>query len=617
MTSIKKFTVPIKGMHCKSCEILVEGELKEVRGVAKANVNHRRDSAEIHYSGEKPDLNQITSAIEKAGYSVGEEDAKGLISKNKNDYKELGLALLFLIGGYYFLKGLGVTSLDINPGSGSLTLPIVFLVGLTAGVSTCMALVGGLVLGLSAKHNETHPEATARQKFRPHLFFNLGRVIGYSFLGGILGLLGSAFQLSSLALGIMTILVGVVMLVMGLQLIEIFPWANKLKLTLPKSVSRVLKIGGHQKEYSHVSSMILGGLTFFLPCGFTQAMQVFAISTGSPLSGATIMGLFALGTVPGLLGVGGLASIVKGAFSRKFFKFAGLVVLVFAIFNISNGFGLTGWNFAYGQESTEKNIILNDPNVTLENGVQVVKMVEYNNGYKPNKFTIQKGIPVKWVIDAQAPYSCASSLILPKYNIRKNLVKGENIIEFTPKETGRLNFSCSMGMYTGSFNVVDKNSPANSSANSASGQVKGVTTGGGCGANKATAISGGSCGSSQTSGTSGCGCGGGKQIKKDATDTVAKVVGGAQVINASYTAGNYLQPNSFKVKAGTSVKLNIDVKDDGRGCGYAIMIPGLYNKAVPLQAGQPITMEFTPLSPGSFNITCGMQMITYGTIIVE
>ena len=600
MTDTQKFIIPIKGMHCKSCEILVEEQLMDIKGIKKATVDHRKDIAEIYYHGESPDLNAINGAIEKAGYSVGKEEKKGWFSKNKTDYQELGLAAMFLVGLYFVLKGMGLTSLNILPSSDSgVTTELIILIGLTAGFSTCMALVGGLVLGLSSRHNELHPEATTLEKFRPHLFFNLGRVLGYAFLGGILGLLGSAFQLSTFSLGILTIAVGLVMLIMGLQLIEIFPWANKLKLTLPKGISRALGIGGHQKEYSHKSSIVLGASTFFLPCGFTQAMQVIAISTGSFLYGGVVMGLFALGTVPGLLSLGGITSTVRGAFARKFFKFAGLVVLLFALFNISNGLGLTGVNLAYGQT---KNININDPNVTLENGVQVVRMKELANGYSPNSFTIKQGVPVKWIIDAQAPYSCASSLIMQKYNIRKNLVKGKNIIEFTPKEIGRIPFSCSMGMYTGAFNVVDKNSQTPSTIN-----LNSVPT--------ANASAGG-CGSGSSGG--GCGCGGGgAQVKKDATDTVAKVQGDAQIINAAYTASDYLRPNSFKVKAGTKVKFNIDVRDDGRGCGYAIMIPGLYNNAIALQAGQPITMEFTPTTKGSYEITCSMQMITYGTIIVE
>ncbi|KKR91848.1 MAG: Heavy metal transport/detoxification protein [Parcubacteria group bacterium GW2011_GWC2_42_12] len=629
MTNTQKFIIPIKGMHCKSCEILVEEQLLEVKHIKKAVVDHRRDIAEIYYHGVSPDLNAINQAIEKAGYSVGKEEKRGWFSKNKSDYQELGMAALFLLGLYFILNGLGLTSLNILPsGDGGVTVSLILLIGLTAGFSTCMALVGGLVLGLSARHNELHPEATAVEKFRPHLFFNLGRVIGYAFLGGLLGLLGSAIQLSAFSLGILTIVVGLVMLVMGLQLVEIFPWAHKLKLTLPKGLSRVLGIGGHQKEYSHKNSAILGASTFFLPCGFTQAMQVIAISTGSFFYGGIVMGLFALGTVPGLLAVGGLTATVRGAFARKFFKFAGLVVLLFALFNISNGLGLTGWNLAYGQTES---INLNDPNVTLENGTQVVRMKQLANGYSPNSFTIKQGVPVKWVIDSQSQFSCASSIVMPKYNIRKYLSQGENIIEFTPKEIGRIPFSCSMGMYTGVFNVVDKNGKAPATINlnstptanaSAGGCGRGGTataSAGGCGGGSAASgASAGSCGGDASGGGGGgCGCGGGAQIKKDSTETIAQVLKDTQIINATYTANNYLQPNSFKVKAGAKVKLTIDVKDDGRGCGYAIMIPGLYDNAIPLQTGQPITMEFTPSDKGNYEITCGMNMITFGAIIVE
>jgi len=492
----QKIIVFIKGLHCKSCEILVEDQLKEVKGIERAAVNHLKNTAEIYYQGDQPDHGAIKTAIEKAGYSIGQSETTTWFSKNKTDYQELGLAAIFLVGLYFTLKGLGLTSLNILPSgdSGSVTVSLILLIGLTAGFSTCMALVGGLVLGLSAKHNELHPEATTLEKFRPHLLFNLGRVLGYALLGGLLGLLGLTIQLSTFSLGILTIIIGLVMLVMGLQLIEIFPWAHKLKFTLPKKISRLLGLDGRQKEYSHKNSIILGALTFFLPCGFTQATQVIAISTGSFLYGGIVMGLFALGTVPGLLSLGGLTAAVKGAFARKFFKFVGLVVLFFALFNISNGLGLTGLNLAYGQT---KNLDINDPNVTFENGVQVVRMKELANGYSPNNFTIKQGVPVKWIIDAQAPYSCASSLVMSKYNIRKTLVKGENIIEFTPKEIGRIPFSCSMGMYTGVFNVVDKNGQAPSSLNLINSAEAAPDFSG-------QAACGGGCGSK----AGGCGCGG-------------------------------------------------------------------------------------------------------------
>jgi plastocyanin len=183
-------------------------------------------------------------------------------------------------------------------------------------------------------------------------------------------------------------------------------------------------------------------------------MQLYAMSTGNFLSGALIMGTFAVGTTPGLLGIGGLTSILKGASAKKFFKFAGILVAALALFNISNGLNLTGW-----RPSFNKNIpvqqTLSDPNVTIENGVQIVKMNQLAGAYEPNQFTIKKGIPVKWIINAKKPDSCSASILAPKIGVKKFLELGENIIEFTPKDTGEIKFSCIMGMYTGSFNVIN------------------------------------------------------------------------------------------------------------------------------------------------------------------
>ena len=305
-----------------------------------------------------------------------------------------------------------------------------------------MALVGGLVLGASARFSAENPGASKLQKFKPHLLFNLGRIISYFIFGGLIGWAGSFFQLSTSVLGILTIVVGMVMLILGGQLVDIFPILKKVSFTLPKSVSKIFGI----KDQTNPA--LLGASTFFLPCGFTQAMQLYAMSTGSPVTGALTMGVFALGTAPGLLGVGGLTSIVKGTIARYFFKGAGVVVAMLAIFNISNGLNLLGIN------------LLETPKVlgkqTIVDGVQEIYMKQNADGYSPNSFTITQGIPVRWIITSETINTCASSIISSQLGIRQGLRKGENIIEFTPTEAGTMRFSCTMGMYTGSFNVLPK-----------------------------------------------------------------------------------------------------------------------------------------------------------------
>ncbi|MFA6446819.1 MAG: sulfite exporter TauE/SafE family protein [Patescibacteria group bacterium] len=590
-TENNKIIVPIKGMHCKSCEILIEEKLKEVEGVSKVEVDHKQAKAEVHFRDNKPDEKMIEEAIASAGYQVGEAGPDELIIKDKKAYWDLGIAFLILVSIYYVGKALGFGSLAGAATSGSSSLPVVILVGLTAGFSTCMALVGGLVLGASARHAELHPEATWSQKFRPHLYFNLGRIMSFFLLGGILGAIGSFFQLSSLALGILTLAIGIVMLIMGLQLINIFPWLEKWKLTLPKGISNALGLAKHQKEYSHTGSMILGAGTFFLPCGFTQAMQILAMGSGSFMRGALIMSFFALGTAPGLLGIGGLTSIVKGKMTGKFFKAAGLAVIFFALFNISNGYRLTGWNISWA--AGNNSIQLNDPNVILQNGVQIVRMAQTGRGYSPSSFTIKKGVPVKWIVDSQNAYTCDSVIVVPALNIRKNLVAGENTIEFTPSQVGKITFSCSMGMYSGQFIVTDGSGATAPSAPSV------ATRGSSCGG------SGGGCG----------GCGGGAP-KPAVQAPPAQVADDVQIINAGFTYNNDIQPNTFTVKVGKPVRFVVNPTENGAGCMSTIMIPGLYNNPVQIRAGQQIVMEFTPDKPGQYQITCAMG-VPRGTISVQ
>jgi regulator of replication initiation timing len=84
---------------------------------------------------------------------------------------------------------------------------------------------------------------------------------------------------------------------------------------------------------------------------------------------------------------------------------------------------------------------------------QVVEMHITYEGFKPSTLTIKNGIPVKWIIYGDQVSSCTNKIIVPSLNISKSIVAGENIINFTPKTTGTIDFSCWMGMVKGKFMV--------------------------------------------------------------------------------------------------------------------------------------------------------------------
>jgi sulfite exporter TauE/SafE/copper chaperone CopZ len=443
-------------MHCRSCEILLEEKLKSLPNIKSVQVNYKKKQALI-YSEKEPDLNIIKLAVVATGYEVGVDGSKNWINQDPKVYQNIIISLMILLAIYFWFRIFNITGLSGVSVSKPSSLLVVLLIGLTAGISTCMALVGGLILGISARYAEKHPEASPIEKFRPHLFFNLGRIVAYFILGGLIGLVGKAFYLSSATVGLLTIFVGILMLVLGVQLTEIFPRLSNSRLTLPSSISKLFGIKKKQeKEYSHSNSILIGALTFFLPCGFTQAMQLYAISTGNFLSGALVMLIFALGTTPGLLSIGGIVSFLSGAFAKDFFRFVGVLVIILAIFNVSNGYNLTGWKNIFLSTGAPKVVSKNDSNVKVENGIQIVHMTQNDSGYQPNKFTIQKGLPVKLIITSTNSNTCAASISIPKQKISKFLGLGENIIEFTPKETGEIKFTCSMGMYSGKFIVIEE-----------------------------------------------------------------------------------------------------------------------------------------------------------------
>lgn len=581
---MEHLTLQIAGMHCRSCELLIDEQLRQVPLVKTVRVKFQKGLAVVGYEGERPDNDAMAEAVRNAGYEVGTSQKTPWLSRNLHDYKNLGLAALIILALYFLARSTGL--LNISFQTDNLSLPFAIVIGLVAGVSTCMAIVGGLILGMSARYGETHPEATAAQKFRPHLFFNLGRIAGYTLLGGLLGSLGGFLKLSNIALAVLTIGVGIVMVMLGLKLTSISPRLKNASITLPSSLAKLFGLNKNQKEYSHKSAVLTGALTFFLPCGFTQAMQLFAVSTGSFVNGALALGLFAVGTAPALLSIGGLTSVLKGVVARRFYVTVGLAVLLFGVFNVRNGLAITGLAPS-GTGTKAKTVATN-----VVDGYQVINMTQGDRGYSPNSFTVQAGIPVKWVITSKSQYTCAASLIMPTYNVSKNLKLGENVIEFTPTKTGKLNFSCSMGMYRGSFTVVDQG-PTTSSTE---GPVERQTA-----TRTAAAGTGGSCGAG------GCGCGGGgaKPTPSVAPAPSVDRVSGTQKITAQ--ANGTLSPNEFTVKAGAPVEWTVTSVKPPVGCMTAFVNRDLGLFEYQADAGDTV-MAFTPRQPGDYSVTCPMGM---------
>ena len=444
-----RIIIPIEGMHCRSCEITLGQHLEKVARVTSASVSLKTKTATLEVSS-PPSQTDLHKAVRAAGYTIGDTKQPWL-SHNPTDYRDLCIGIL-VIGTLAVLYNiLGINKIISIGSISSGGIGVALLTGLAAGISTCMAVVGGLVLGLSARHAKKHPNATAMQKFRPHIFFNLSRIVSFFLLGGLIGVMGASIQLQGALLGILMVIVGIVMFGLGLQLTSIMPRVSTGGLTLPPAIAKFLGLKKHtEKEYNHKSAVALGAISFFLPCGFTQVMQLYAISTGSFTTGALVMGFFAIGTAPGLLGVGSLTSLVKSKSSGRFFKIAGVAVMTMALLNISSGYNLSGFqmpSFARTNSNSTESI----PGQTLETTYTLAKDII------PASFTLKSRTSYKLVVDSQDDgQGCMSTIMIPGlFETPLLLEKGKKqILSFETKGPGTYKITCAMGITRGTITVI-------------------------------------------------------------------------------------------------------------------------------------------------------------------
>jgi sulfite exporter TauE/SafE len=166
--------------------------------------------------------------------------------------------------------------------SGEMSFWLVFAIGLVASVSSCMAVTGGLLVAVAAKYNDASRKLTSVQRLKPHLYFNAGWIASYTLLGGAVGALGATLTLSPAINGILSIVASAVMILLGL--LRLFQALTRFMPTMPKALSH--RIHDLAARETKESAFVLGAATFFLPCGFTQALQLYVLSK-PPSPGST------------------------------------------------------------------------------------------------------------------------------------------------------------------------------------------------------------------------------------------------------------------------------------------------------------------------------------------
>lgn len=499
-TGLRSIKIHIGGMSCVNCQNKIEKKLNNTAGIESANVSYGSGTAGIVYDTDIITLKDIEELIEKLGYHVRRNNEH----EQQNIVRMIGI-LAIIVSLYALLSQFGILNLLVPSqlADSSMGYGMLFVIGLITSIH-CIAMCGGINLSQCIPHSEQKKAGGGRlQIFGPALLYNVGRVISYTVVGFILGGIGFLFGggtsagLPVFIQGILKLIAGIFMVIIGINMLGIIPGLRKLQPRMPKFLAH--KIGAEKAKRK--SPLIVGLLNGLMPCGPLQSMQIVALAAGNPFVGALSMFLFSLGTVPLMLGFGSFVSALGQKFTKKVMTVGAVLVVVLGLAMLSQGGSLSGLLLPdlllpvvigfciiavlisipftkrfYKVVSTVVATIAivvtvsvvnhgivggsttsdSEVNANIVDGKQVVNSTLSSGSY-PN-ITVQVGTPVKWIVDAPegSVNGCNYQINIPEFNIERfEFQTGENVIEFTPTETGRFQYSCWMGMIHGTITVTD------------------------------------------------------------------------------------------------------------------------------------------------------------------
>ncbi len=432
-----------KGTTCESCARIIEKQALKVEGVKKVRFSYAKEKGNVEFDKNKTNIDEILSKIEEKGYECM------ILEENRTNkalawvFGILGIAIV----GYFIMKiahSATLPQISQNMGYG-----LLFVVGLLTGFH-CVSMCGGFVVSYTARHAQKGEKA-----HKSHMMYGLGKIISYTIIGAAFGLLGSIIAFTPMIRGVAGILAGLFLVIFGLNMLNIFPWLRNIRIRTPRFMSRFIG----KESSKHRQPFVIGLLNgLMIACGPLQAIYIMAAGTGSMLEGAKLLFVFALGTLPVMLGFGFLTSLISGKATRRILKASGVIVIVLGLIMINRGVSLTGTGL---DTSSIVSSVTADSNELAGNAAeisgdyQVIRMDVTSEGWEPDRFVLKKGVPVRWIINGKEINGCNNAIQVPRYGLSFDIKPGEQVIEFTPDEEGVVSWSCWMGMIPGTFIVKE------------------------------------------------------------------------------------------------------------------------------------------------------------------
>jgi uncharacterized protein len=340
-----------------------------------------------------------------------------------------------------------------------------FITGLTAGGLSCLAVQGGLLTGsiVAPDPGRAAGRRTGRRRprsgrdepqaptARPILLFLFAKLVAYAVLGALLGALGSVLQLTLTMRALLMLAIGVFMLGNGLRMLNVHPIFRYFTFEPPSAVTRYLRRRS-KRGASAVTPLFLGTLTVLIPCGVTQAMMALAMGTGDVLQATGLMVAFTMGSSVVFFGVAYLAVRLGAVMETAFARVAAVVLLVLGVVSVNSGLNLVGIPLLPQQPVPTAAQEAAAPVVEAgEEGEHVLTISALDYGYEPRLLRAKAGVPTQLTFVSENLFSCSRALVIPALRVQTILPEtGEFTVDIPPQPAGRvLNYSCSMGMYTG------------------------------------------------------------------------------------------------------------------------------------------------------------------------
>jgi sulfite exporter TauE/SafE/copper chaperone CopZ len=420
---MEKILIQVEGMTCKACEKNVNTEIKKIESVKHAFANAK--TGEVNIQSTSPvSYEHLKKAVEDAGYRLKDEKPSVVM-----DWIWLAGVISVVVIAQMIYQRLLPPQLD----SQTIALPLVAVYGLITSFH-CVSMCGGIAL------SQSMAKIQGKTPYQSTFLYNFGRIASYTTFGILLGGVGSFFSISPLVRNLILLTGGILMLYYGISLMG---W-----VTMPKLPNIMPKVN-NKKISESFRPLIVGILNGFMPCASLQMMQLYALASGSMISGGLIMLVFALTTAPVLVTIGLLSSKLNLKSSRRVkLVSAAVVVLIGSQMAFRS---MSALNLPLPFINQQEDVRL----APIVDGVQMITLTVDWNGYRLDYSAVQKGIPVLITVNPVSLSGCSNPITIPAFDIEIDGLTTQLTALFTPDKTGNIRIQCWMNMISTNLKVLD------------------------------------------------------------------------------------------------------------------------------------------------------------------